>query len=82
MNAADSAIHSVLHGAILPFQPIERTLDVILDRGFIYVRQVFAGYRFSFFQFLYVRKSHEWREVEVKGWNCLAAVHLVLGSLK
>ena len=81
VHALGGAVDGLLQGALAARQTLQRADDVVLDRRVIEVVVVLAGGLLDIFHLLDKRAAHVGGQIEVKCWDGLPAVHLVLRCL-
>ena len=82
MHAVHGLVDGVLLQAFAALQSVERLLYVVVDRRIIEVAQVFACQLLQVLHLFLVRHAYVWSQIEVEGWDGLAAVHLVLAGFE
>ena len=82
MHAVHGLVDGVLLQAFAALQSVERLLYVVVDWRIIEVAQVFACQLLQVLYLFLLRHAYVWSQIEVEGWDGLAAVHLVLAGFE
>ena len=82
MHASHRAVYGMLQQSFLSFKAIEFFVYEVLELNVVELREVLACEFFKSLDLLDKRRAYERSEIEVKGRNGLAAVHLVLCGLE
>ena len=80
MNTAHRLVHGVLQDALIALQKFQLTLNIVVHLHVIQAAVVRSHESLEVLHLLDEGAAHIWGQIEVKRWNCLSAVHLVLGG--